>query len=420
MNTKPASKFSLDSLMSRVLPPLDINVPPTTDGSKKFKRVRPVEGAVATATTTTTTTTAATSTTATSGYVSMNPTVTPASAIAVVVPTPTATASIAAPTSQKPNVRATLAPSSKPYIPSDMAAAAASIFAVPAIVSTPTPASAGKEASTESTAGTTKKGRRANKKRKGGQNNGPGSTGAVASDAAGSIQIPSQGGATLNKDDPSGISKPQQKNNRKRKKGQNNNNNQNANNEEGSRSDSKQQYEGRNKKIRRKNDPQLLVRNLDATPELVGVSTEDDFSTLLVKHVEHSNKMLQRDLEKQSKMMMEEQKKQAKLLATQAAQLSDPQAAQQALEQQQKQQQQQQQQQQKKHPQNKNKTPFVPRKDCIYFLRGFCRNEKECTFRHDVEARNAHQAQLSEAGSSVADTTGAGGADLAQVAMYAM
>ncbi|KAF9170727.1 hypothetical protein BGX21_006345 [Mortierella sp. AD011] len=392
--------------MSRVLPPLDINVPPSADGSKKFKRVRPVEGAVATATTATTVTT--TTTTSTPGYISMNPTVTPASAKPVIVQMPTATASIVSPTLQKP----ILAHNSTPYIPSDMAIAAASAFDAPPIVSTPTPASTGNGASTGSTTGTTKKSR---KKRKGGS----GSTGAVATDAAGSIQTPMQGGATLYQEDLSGTKKAQQNNSKKRKKGQN------ANNQSGTDL-KKQQHEKKNNKVRRKNRQQILIRNLDATPELVGVSAEEDFSTLLVKHVEHSNKMLQRDLEKQSKMMMEEQKKQAKLLATQAAQLSNPQAAQQSLEQQQQQQQQQpqqqqqqQQQQQKKNLQNKNKTPFIPRKDCIYFLRGYCRHGEECTFKHDVEARDAHQAQLSEGGPDVVSTMGSSG-DLAQVAMYAM
>ncbi|KAF9111707.1 hypothetical protein BGX27_004549 [Mortierella sp. AM989] len=393
MDKKPAGKFSLDSLMSRVLPSLDINVPPVADGSKKFKRVRPVEGAV---------------TMTTAGYVNMNPTVAPVAPVSTTVSASIpAVAPASAPTQQKPAVGATLVSGSKPNIPSDMAAAAASLFSEPAIATATT---------TTATAGSTKKNRRGSKKRKGGSNSVSGEIGAEPSIAAGSIQSSSESGVALNVLDHSRTEKPQQKNNRKRKKGQHTNSQHGTNNEGGNRSESKQQHDGKQKKTRRKLDPQSLVRNLDATPELVGVSADDDFSTLLVKHVEHSNKMLQRDLEKQSKMMMEEQKKQARLLASQAAQLSDPQAASPA----QPQQQQQQQQQQKKPNLNNPKTPFVPRKDCIYFLKGFCRNEGECTFRHDVEARNAHQAQLNGAGPSTAGTSGAGGNDLAQAEMYAM
>ncbi|KAF9196276.1 hypothetical protein BGZ49_002860 [Haplosporangium sp. Z 27] len=344
MDKRPASKLSLDSLMSRVLPSLESNVPSTTDGSKKFKRVRPVEGAAVTAVPT-----AAAVTLPATGYVNMNPT--------------------------------TLVPSTSS--------------------TTTTTTNSNEVSTTPTTASTGKKNRRANKKRKANQNNAPGTTGGDAV----------EGGSTQN-DHPghSGTSKPQQKNNNKKRK-----RNQNADNEDDNRIKSKNQHEGRNKKSWRKVDPQALIRNLDATPELVGVSADDDFSTLLIKHVEHSNKVLQRDLEKQSKMMMEEQKKQAKLLASQAAQLSDPQAAAQAAQKQQQQQQkQQQQQQQQKKPPNKTKTPFVPRKDCTYFLKGYCKNDNECTFRHDAAARAAFQAQ------ETGDVKVSEAPDLEQAAMHAM
>ena len=102
----------------------------------------------------------------------------------------------------------------------------------------------------------------------------------------------------------------------------------------------------------------------------MGVSKEEDFSSLLLKHVEHSNKILQRDLEIQSKMMLEDQKKQGELLAAQAALLSNPAASvsdtkkaapEGARNQRQSQQ-----------NRNKDKAPFVPRKDCVYFLKGHC------------------------------------------------
>ncbi|KAI8605337.1 hypothetical protein EDD21DRAFT_299656 [Dissophora ornata] len=33
--------------------------------------------------------------------------------------------------------------------------------------------------------------------------------------------------------------------------------------------------------------------------------------------------------------------------------------------------------------------PFVPWKDCTYFLKGHCPKGETCTFKHDLEARNA-------------------------------
>ncbi|KAF9991700.1 hypothetical protein BGZ65_000220, partial [Modicella reniformis] len=121
------------------------------------------------------------------------------------------------------------------------------------------------------------------------------------------------------------------KRNKKTKNNNNDNNNDNNNNNNNSNSSNntnKQHHHSHVNPNRRfeKNDPQSIIRNLDATPDLVGVSAEEDFSTLLLQHVEHKNKMIERDLQKQKSVMKQEQKKQTKLLAAQAAQLAtDPQ-----------------------------------------------------------------------------------------------
>lgn len=127
------------------------------------------------------------------------------------------------------------------------------------------------------------------------------------------------------------------------------------------------------------------------------MSNDDDFSELLIQHVTHTNKMLQRDLQEQSRKMLVEQKRQAELLAAQVAGLADPgnNAAGPSTTPTPKQDLQKQQHghqnnnNQKSTQQNRNsqgsnnnngqphqkrqQTPFVPKKDCVYFLQGTCR-----------------------------------------------
>ncbi|KAG0313628.1 hypothetical protein BGZ99_008681 [Dissophora globulifera] len=153
--------------------------------------------------------------------------------------------------------------------------------------------------------------------------------------------------------------------------------------------------------IRRRKETQKHYRNLDAMPEAVGVSTNKDddmdFSTLLLKHVEHTNKILQRDLEIQNEKMLKEQKLQTEQLKAQAAAVlqsttaaatlgsakdltSTTNATASALM------------PQNQHIQEqlngKQKKPFVPRKNCNLYLKGSCRREV-CNFKHDPEALKA-------------------------------
>ncbi|KAF9131176.1 hypothetical protein BGW39_002146 [Mortierella sp. 14UC] len=160
---------------------------------------------------------------------------------------------------------------------------------------------------------------------------------------------------------------------------------------------------------RSKLDPQTIARNLDSQPELVGVSKDDDFSELLIQHVTHTNKMLQRDLQEQSRKMLAEQKRQAELLAAQVAGLAAPgdntaesSTTPQAKEGQHNTNTNNNSNNQKSTHQNRNnnnnnvgqphqrrqQTPFVPKKDCVYFLQGTCR-KAVCTFKHDIAAQQA-------------------------------
>ncbi|KAG0251039.1 hypothetical protein BG011_007889 [Mortierella polycephala] len=127
----------------------------------------------------------------------------------------------------------------------------------------------------------------------------------------------------------------------------------------------------------------------DSRADLVGVSQEDDFSTLLLKHVEHKNKMLQRDLEEQSRKLLEEQKKQVELLNAQTAVLMNPTLLSQN--------------QTTSSPtpnsesianpaQQPRTTPFIPRKHCVHFLKGRCGMAEKCTFKHDIEYRDEQNA----------------------------
>ncbi|KAK3824699.1 MAG: hypothetical protein J3Q66DRAFT_293450 [Benniella sp.] len=185
-----------------------------------------------------------------------------------------------------------------------------------------------------------------------------------------------------------------------------------------------------------KNAAQMLVRNLDATPDLVGASADEDFSTLLLQHVEHKNMLIERDLEKQKQIIEQAQKKQTELLAAQAAQaaqtaqLTNSQTEQATGSQGQQQQRPNQQQQhhqpsQQYHPPQQQQhhqpsqqyhppqqlpphhqsqqgiptqqqhnaqetTQFMPRKNCRYFMRGSCPKGDDCTYKHDVAARDAN------------------------------
>lgn len=125
------------------------------------------------------------------------------------------------------------------------------------------------------------------------------------------------------------------------------------------------------------------------------MSKDDDFSELLIQHVTHTNKMLQRDLQEQSRKMLAEQKRQAEHLAAQVAGLTAPGDAAEApsttptLTQAQQHGHQHNNSNQKSALQSRNnqgnnnnngqphqkrqQTPFVPKKDCMYFLQGTCR-----------------------------------------------
>ncbi|CAO3573917.1 unnamed protein product [Mortierella alpina] len=271
----------------------------------------------------------------------------------------------------------------------DMAVAAAAAFAIPTLSITPSPlpsvnTSSVAEATPALTAThaaaatiTASKKKRKNKKRK---NNQGAATDASATETSGAVvpkpTQPAKAGVKGPAQGTASHSKPGQNKNNKRKQGHH--------------THGDGQDEGKSKKVHKK-DTQKYIRGLDARPELVGVSKEEDFSSLLLKHVEHSNKILQRDLELQSRKMLEDQKKQGELLAAQAALLSNPGAlpsdtkksAPDAARNQ----------RQNQQHRKKDATPFVPRKDCVYFLKGHCLHETTCKFKHDVEAQAAALAE---------------------------
>jgi len=143
-----------------------------------------------------------------------------------------------------------------------------------------------------------------------------------------------------------------------------------------------------------------LSRSLDAQPELVGLSAtpEDDFDTLLNQHYEHTNKMLQRDIEEETRKAAEQIKKQQRELAALTAQMmfeveaaSNPapfsgtpapstRGATKTLD---------------GNKQcgttgsnSKEKQPFVPRRDCMYYIKGRC--FKVCCFSHDFSLLSFH------------------------------
>ncbi|KAG0359659.1 hypothetical protein BG005_000377 [Podila minutissima] len=327
MDTTP--KVSLDSLMSGL-----IDLAPPQDAPKKFKRVRgqPTQGQTQQTPTTTT------------------PTQAPAPA-----PAPGIGASTSSPPTiiktepkQEPTIKAP--PKANPskqetLVAADMAAAAAAIFADPVLVPTSEPANV--FTLTGNTAPPAGK-KRKNKPKK--KKNAPG---AATGEATG--QAEAQGNTPKKqKKNPEGASqRPGQRNNIVRSS--------------------------------RRANPQRIARNMDARPELVGVTNEpdEDFSTLLLQHVEITNKELQKDLEEQSKKMLQEQKRQAALLSKQAAELSAPA-------------------QEPSTQQNTERKPreFIPRKPCNYYLKGTC-FKKVCTFRHDPndlppEMRNAPPVQRVE------------------------
>ncbi|KAF9548566.1 hypothetical protein EC957_006120 [Mortierella hygrophila] len=331
MEGQTPAKLSLDSLMSTVLPSLDVNTP-SVNASKKFKRVRPT-----------------------------------------------------ASSQPAPSSAGAPATATTPHVPknvlSDIAAAAQAAFTAPTS-STPAPTTTAineNQTNTNNLSNSAKK-RNRKLKRKNNSNNQGGPAGSVP---ASSETKNNQAGPSSN-----------QKQGAKRKS------NVNAN-------------LGKKNYKRSKYDPQIIARNLDAQPELVGVSKDDDFSELLIQHVTHTNKMLQRDLQEQSRKMLAEQKRQAELLAAQVAGLAAPAdtAATPLTAPTPRQD------QQHGHQHNNNnqksalqiknnqgnnnnngqphqkrqQTPFVPKKDCTYFLQGTCR-KAVCTFKHDIEAQQAAMA----------------------------
>ncbi|KAF9949690.1 hypothetical protein BGZ72_008574 [Mortierella alpina] len=354
MEGQPSThKLSLDSLVSAVLPSLDTTV---ADGARKHRRVRqpaPAPGS--------------------------------SSSVAASGTEAAAAAQQATTTAPKPAIQPINTPKGMSSLGPDMAVAAAAAFAIPTPSTTPSPslsvnkpvaeanpAPTASTATDATTTTTTTKKKRKNKKRKNNQGAAVDSSAAESSGAtANTATQPAKAGVSG-----PAHAKPGQNKNNKRKQNHN--------------THGDGQDEGKFKKVHKK-DTQKYVRGLDARPELVGVSKEEDFSSLLLKHVEHSNKILQRDLEIQSKMMLEDQKKQGELLAAQAALLSNPAASvsdtkkaapEGARNQRQSQQ-----------NRNKDKAPFVPRKDCVYFLKGHCLHETSCKFKHDIEAQAAALAE---------------------------
>ncbi|KAF9565647.1 hypothetical protein EC968_004043 [Mortierella alpina] len=354
MDSQPSThKLSLDSLVSAVLPVLDTSV---VDGPRKHRRVR-------------------------------QPAATPVDSNAVAAPGTEAGASVqqATASAPKPPNQLRNTPKGIAALGPDMAVAAAAAFAIPTPSTTPSPSLSVNKNVAEATpaptvteaASTTPKKKRKNKKRKSTQGAATDSSATATSGAAPhKVKQPPKTGAPGPAHGNVSHSKPGQNKNNKRKQNHN--------------THGDGQDEGKFRKVHKK-DTQKYVRGLDARPELVGVSKEEDFSSLLLKHVEHSNKILQRDLEMQSKKMLEDQKKQGELLAAQAALLSNPDAlmsdttkpaAESARNQR----------QQQPHK-NKDKAPFVPRRDCVYFLKGHCLHETSCKFKHDIEAQAAALAE---------------------------
>ncbi|KAF9903902.1 hypothetical protein EC991_003193 [Linnemannia zychae] len=333
MDGQTPAKLSLDSLMSTVLPSLDVDTS-TGNATKKFKRVRPPPDSA--------------------------PPAPPVSA-----PTTSTTPSTAA--------IATL-PHIPKNVPSDIAAAAQAVFSAPTSFAPAAATTASNDdiSNNVNQGGNNKKRfRKAKKKNNGNNQGGPSGSAAVATETTTPTLNSKAGSSSHQKQGP--------------KRKNNNNNN----------------HPGKGHK-RSKLDPQTIARNLDAQPELVGVSKDDDFSELLIQHVTHTNKMLQRDLQEQSRKMLAEQKRQAELLAAQVAGLAapgessaEPLTAPQAKQGQQNTNTNNSSNNQKSTHQNRHnnnnvngqpqqkrqQTPFVPKKDCAV-----------CTFKHDIAAQQAAMA----------------------------
>ncbi|KAF9100165.1 hypothetical protein BGX23_003993 [Mortierella sp. AD031] len=353
MEGQTPTKLSLDSLMSTVLPSLDVDTSAGNNTAKKFKRVRPPPG-------------------------STPPPPVPAAQTSTVPAAQTAPMASHIPKG----------------VPSDIAAAAQAVFSAPTSSSIPI-ATPGNNSAVDNTHSINNNNPRRRQRKQKKKTNGENSQGGPA----GSTNTKSE----PNTSTPNGEVEPSTDQKQQGTKRKNNRDHQNR----------------RQRGKWSKNDPQMIARNLDAQPELVGVAKDDDFSTLLLQHVEHSNKILQRDLQEQSRKMLAEQKLQAELLAAQVAGLAPPVApslsdnnntdnaesssSNQNIKQEQK---------QHKHPsnnqqlthQNRNtnnsngqpqqkrpQTPFIPKKDCIYFLQGTCR-KAVCTFKHDISAQQAAMA----------------------------
>ncbi|GJJ72648.1 hypothetical protein EMPS_05006 [Entomortierella parvispora] len=399
------AKLSLEALKASVLPTLDITIPQGT-GPTKFKRVRQPAGAAshpssaslppASAINTTTTTTTATAAppalelqkvSAVKADTPANNSVTTAAA--------TMTAATPATTFKKQAPRQY----SKP-VPDDLQAAAAAIFAPLTPVATPDfssesaaivhstgPKAPGKEPDDHNKKKRRRKGKHNNNSN---NNNNQTAEGSVAKDIAAVGVEMSEGtsapkkqkmihsGSTATAPTTTAAKKPKSPNT------------------------------GTTAAKRRANTKRVikLARSLDSQPELVGLSAapEDDFDTLLNQHYEHTNKMLQRDIEEETRKAAEQIKKQQRELEALTAQMmleveaaSNPapfsgtpatssQSATKPLDGST--------QSGTKGPNSKEKQPFVPRRDCMYYIKGRCFKDKECTFRHDPSAIQIAEPQV--------------------------
>ncbi|KAI7829644.1 hypothetical protein BC939DRAFT_441356 [Gamsiella multidivaricata] len=137
--------------------------------------------------------------------------------------------------------------------------------------------------------------------------------------------------------------------------------------------------------------------DLDANADAVGVRPDEDFTDLLVQHMAHTTKELEENVKQQGRLMQEQLKQSSAQLAdSQVRQGQQDQNQRQPLPFQQQQLHQKARQHQRKSNANTETKPFVPRRDCMHFLKGHCINGDNCTFKHDIEAREAYLAQEQE------------------------
>ncbi|KAG0365470.1 hypothetical protein BGZ54_006489 [Gamsiella multidivaricata] len=279
MEGTPGSKFSLDSLISSVLPSIDAGSP-VVDASTKFRRTRASERAAP----------------------------------------PVATQSATTP--KQPNIKST------PQIPADVAAAAAAAFEALApgsgyvAMNTPYTASTGTEVTSLPKT----------KKRKFQKGGGKGGSqhGARETTNTGSSNAQDKD-ATPNKL------------NRKRKKNQHTGNQANTQHHHQQKHQQKHQQNSGPSNLPNKTRRRFMERfkpDLDANADAVGVRPDEDFTDLLVQHMAHTTKELEENVKQQGRLMQEQ-------LKQSSAQLADSQG-------------------------------------------------DNCTFKHDIEAREAYLAQEQE------------------------